>query len=57
MISKLQELKWQLHCFKDKNLLIWGLKNGLIFPYDDKLIEKLRNIYYGGITCFYNFVI
>lgn len=48
MISKLQELKWKLHCFKDKNLLIWGLKNGLIFPCDDKLIEKLRNIYYGG---------
>ena len=40
MISKLQELKWRLHCFKDKNLLICGLKNGLIFPYDDKLIEN-----------------
>ena len=28
---------------KQKVLLIWGLKNGLITPYDDQLIEKLRN--------------
>lgn len=47
--TRLQELKWNLHCFKDTKLLIWGLKNGLIFPYSDKLIEKLRNVYYGGI--------
>ena len=49
MATRLQELKWNLHCFKDTKLLIWGLKNGLIFPYSDKLIEKLRNVYYGGI--------
>ena len=25
------------------------MKNGLITPYDDQLIEKLRKVYYGGI--------
>lgn len=42
-------MKWDLHSYKQKVLLIWGLKNGLITPYDDQLIEKLRNVYYGGI--------
>lgn len=49
MATRLQKLKWDLHCYKQKLLLIWGLKNGLIAPYDDTLIEKLRKIYYGGI--------
>lgn len=49
MITKLQEIKWNLHNYKSRQLLLWGLKNGYIAPYDDKLIEKLRNIYYGGI--------
>ena len=30
-------------------LLIYGLQHGLIIPYDDKLIGKLRNVYYGKI--------
>lgn len=42
-------MKWDLHSYKQKVLLIWGLKNGLITPYDDQLIEKLRKVYYGGI--------
>ncbi len=45
MITKLQTLKWNLHNYKLKQLLIWGLKNGYIAPYDDELIVKLRNIY------------
>ena len=49
MATKIQELKWKLHCYKKKQLLIYGLSNGLITPYDDELIEKLRNVYYGGI--------
>ena len=49
MIAKLQDLKWKLHNYKSKQLLIWGLKNGYIAPYNDALIEKLRNIYDGGI--------
>ncbi len=49
MATKLQKMKWDLHCYKERLLLIWGLKNGLIIPYDDELIEKLRKVYYGGI--------
>lgn len=45
MITKLQTLKWNLHNYKLKQLLIWGLKNGYIAPYDDELIVKLRDIY------------
>ena len=49
MSTNTQEIKWKLHNYKNKKILIWGLKNGLIIPYDDRLIEKLRSIYYGGI--------
>lgn len=49
MATKLQKMKWNLHKYKSRQLLIWGLKNGYIAPYDDVLIEKLRNIYDGGI--------
>ena len=49
MTLKLQEIKWNLHNYKSKQLLLWGLKNGYIAPYDDKFIKKLRNIYIGGI--------
>ena len=49
MITRIQKMKWDLHSYKQKVLLIWGLKNGLITPYDDQLIEKLRKVYYGGI--------
>ena len=49
MTLKLQEIKWNLHNYKSKQLLLWGLKNGYIAPYDDKFIKKLRNIYDGGI--------
>lgn len=49
MTLKLQEIKWNLHNYKSRLLLFWGLKNGYIAPYDDKFIKKLRNIYIGGI--------
>lgn len=49
MATKIQKLKWELHQKKYEMLLIYGLQHGLIFPYDDELIEKLRNVYYGGI--------
>ena len=49
MATRIQKMKWDLHSYKQKVLLIWGLKNGLITPYDDQLIEKLREVYYGGI--------
>lgn len=49
MDKKWQNLKWKLHNYKSKKLLLWGLKHGLIAPYNDELIEKLRTIYDGGI--------
>lgn len=49
MATRIQKMKWDLHSYKQKLLLNWGLKNGLIKPYDDQLIEKLRKVYYGGI--------
>lgn len=49
MTLKLQGIKWNLHNYKSKQLLLWGLKNGYIAPYDDKFIKKLRDIYIGGI--------
>ena len=49
MATRIQKMKWDLHQKKYRILLLWGLKNGLIAPYDDWLIEKLRKVYYGGI--------
>lgn len=49
MCKKIQNIKWQLHQYKYKQLLLWGLKNGFIMPYNNSLIEKLRNVYYAGI--------
>ena len=48
-MKRIQKLKWELQKKKYKMLLLWGLRHGYIFPYDDELILKLRNIYYGGI--------
>lgn len=49
MATRLQEIRWDIWKNKNKQMLLWGLKNGHIFPYDDELIMKLRDIYYGGI--------
>lgn len=49
MSTKIQNMKWNLHNYKLKLLLIWGLKKGYIALYDDDLIRKLRDIYDGGI--------
>ena len=49
MATKLDKLKFDLHQKKYKMLLIYGLSKGLIFPYDDELIERLRKVYYGGV--------
>ena len=49
MATKLQKMKWNLHQKKHRMLLLYGLSKGLILPYDDELIEKLRKVYYGGI--------
>ena len=49
MKKKIQKLKWDLHQQRYRMLLLWGLNNGKILPYDEELITKLRDIYYGGI--------
>ena len=49
MATKIQKLKWDLHQKKHRFLLLYGLSHGLIFPYDDELIERLRKVSYGGI--------
>lgn len=49
MSKRTQEIKWKLHNYKYNKLLIWGLKNRYIAPYDDELINRLRSVYYGGI--------
>ncbi len=49
MVKNLQKIKWDLYKYKSKKLLLWGLKHRYIAPYNDKLIEKLRTIYDGGI--------
>ena len=37
----------KIECYN--KMVLWGLSEGLIFPYDDKLIDKLRNVYEGGV--------
>ena len=49
MATNFQKLKWDIHQKKHKMLMIYGLQHGLIFPYYEELIKKLRNVYYGGI--------
>lgn len=48
-MKELNNIKWKLYKKKKNILLKWGLMNGLITPYDDELIQNLRNIYYGSI--------
>lgn len=47
MFHFLRELRWKLYKFYSKKIQIWGLKNGYITLYDEELIEKLRDIYFG----------
>lgn len=49
MATKLDEIKWKIYQYKSRKLLLQGIKQRRILPYDDDLIEKLRTIYYGGI--------
>ncbi len=50
MATKLEKMKWKLHRKKYDILFNYGVKHGLIKAYDDKLIESLRHVYYGGIS-------
>ncbi len=44
-----KNIEWNLYKFKANQLLVWGLKNQCVTLYDDALIKKLRDIYYGEI--------
>lgn len=44
-----KNIEWNLYKSKANQLLAWGLKNQCVTLYDDALIKKLRDIYYGGI--------
>ena len=48
-MRRTQDSAWNVHNFKKKKILLWGLEKGAITVYDDLLIEKLRDIYYGGV--------
>ena len=49
MSTKTRKLSWKLYYYKNKRLLEWGFKQHRITLYSEELIEKLRNISYGGI--------
>ena len=41
MATKKDKIKWELYKKKKHILILWGLKNGFIFAYNEKLIENL----------------
>ena len=43
------DLRWKLYDFYCERLLVWGIGKGYIQPYSEELIEKLRDVYYGGV--------
>lgn len=49
MATELELLKWNLYKKKYDILFDYGVRHGLIRPYDAQLIENLRHIYYGGL--------
>lgn len=49
MATKLEKMKWKLNRRRYDTLFAYGVKHGLIGAYNNKLIENLRHIYYGGL--------
>ncbi len=45
----LDVLKSKMFFERKKKMIKYGFENGLIRPYDDELIKKFREVYYGGI--------
>jgi hypothetical protein len=48
-MKSLAQKRFELFQEKNKKLLVYGIKNGYIQFYDEELLEKLRNIYFGGL--------
>lgn len=49
MAISLEKMRWQLYLKKQRMLLNYGIKMGLVRKYDDDLLERLRHVYYGGL--------
>lgn len=49
MATVLENAKWKYYKLKRQMLFDYGIQNGLIYPYDSKFIESLRDIYFGGV--------
>lgn len=43
------DFAWNQHVVRKNNILLYGMRNGLIKRYDEELISKLRKIYYDGV--------
>ena len=50
MVTKLDKLKWFMYRQKRKAVFRYGFATGKIHPYELSTIEKLRDVYYGGIS-------
>ena len=49
MATRREILRYKLYREKKRVLTLWGYRHGLVHRYDERLIERLRNVYYGGI--------
>lgn len=49
MATKLERLRWKLFLKKRELLMHYGFMFGLIHPYEEETLEKLKEIYYGPI--------
>lgn len=52
MATQLQIDEWNQFATRQRELFQYGIDHGLIYPYeiDDDFMEKLRNIYWGGMS-------
>ena len=48
-MNRLDIFKWSLHKIKEKKIMLKGARKGYLGIYDEELLTKLRNIYYGGL--------
>lgn len=49
MSSKRDKLIWKLYLLKKKLLFVYGCVTRKIMPYNQSLVDNLRDVYYGGI--------
>ena len=50
MVTNMDKIRWFLHRQKRKAVFRYGFATGKIRPYEMSTIEKLRDVYYGGIA-------